>query len=108
MPIPVVSLPIALAGCAITCSAYAVALSTERGKRWTLNHTEWSVVVGVVLVLIWAALVDWRMAGTMLAFFMAGGAPMILRSYWLRRENDRLVINYLRAELAKRTDESGE
>jgi len=105
---PAIPIELALAGCVATCSLYAIALCTRWGKSFTLNSTEWSVVVGVLLVLAWTALWDVTVAGWMLAFFVAGGAPMILRSYWLRRENDRIVINYLRAELAKRTNEGGE
>ena len=93
---PEVSLPIALAGCFATCSAYAALLTTEQGKRVTLDHTWATVVVGVGVVLAWIATQgahDWTVD---LMFFAAGGTPMVARSFWLYWRNQRSYIAYLR------------
>jgi hypothetical protein len=91
---PVLPIELALAGCATTCSLYAVALCTKAGRWFTLHHTEWTVVVGVLLVVGWFATFDYNAAGWLLLFFVAGGAPMIARSYYLRWQDMRSVISY--------------
>lgn len=84
----------ALIGCGASCALYAVALCTKAGRWFTLHHTEWSVVVGVLLVVSWFATFDYNAAGWLLLFFVAGGAPMIARSYYLRWQDMRSVIHY--------------
>jgi hypothetical protein len=104
---PVLPAEISLVGCAVTCSAYAVALTTKRGREFTNAHTEWSVVLGVLLVIGWFATFDYAAAGWMLAFFVAGGTPLILRSYWLRWEYMRSVIDYQAKQLDSHNDTHG-
>ena len=80
---PQIDTSVALFGCLGTCAAYAVLLSTKGGRAFTVRHTWVTVVAGVVLVLGWLALVDIDAALLAMAFFVAGGAPMIVRSWWL-------------------------
>ena len=80
---PRIDVPAALFGCLGTCTAYAVLLSTRQGRKFTVGHTWVTVVAGVLIVLGWLAFVDVNAALLALAFFVAGGAPMIVRSWWL-------------------------
>ncbi|MBK8800372.1 MAG: hypothetical protein IPM07_30645 [Anaerolineales bacterium] len=48
-----------------------------------MRHTWVTVVAGVLIVLAWYAVTDVTSALYVLAFFVAGGAPMIVRSWWL-------------------------
>lgn len=75
--------PVALFGCLGTCTAYAAILSTRSGRKFTVKHTWVTVVGGVLLVLTWLALIDANAALLALAFFVAGGTPMVIRSWWL-------------------------
>ena len=93
---PQVDLPIALAGCAVTCTAYAAALSSRRGQKFTLDHTWVTVVAGVGVVLLWIATQGGHDVMTDFAFFAAGGAPMVLRSFWLYWRNQQQLVRYLR------------
>jgi len=83
---PQIDLSLALLGCFGTCAAYAVLLSTKRGRVFTVDHTWVTVVAGVLVVLAWLALIDYSAAVLALAFFVAGGAPMIARAWWLEVE----------------------
>jgi hypothetical protein len=94
---PQIDLPIALAGCAATCTAYAVLLSTKRGQKFTLDHTWVTVVVGVLIVLGWISTQGAHDVLTDLLFFAAGGAPMIGRSLWLYWRNQQQLVEYLRS-----------
>ena len=84
---PQLELVPALVGCFVTCTAYALLLSTERGKWATLNLTWATVIVGCALVLGWIATQPPHTALTDLYFFIAGGTPIVIRSLWL------LVVN---------------
>lgn len=91
---PQIDIPIALLGCLGTCTAYAALLSSRTGRKFTVRHTWVTVVAGVSIVLAWYAVTDVTSALYVLAFFVAGGAPMIVRSWWLevayRNEYTRL------------------
>ena len=80
---PQIDIPVALFGCLGTCTAYAATLSTKRGRKFTVRHTWVTVVAGVSIVLAWYAVTDVTSALYVLAFFVAGGVPMIARSWWL-------------------------
>lgn len=80
---PQIDIPVALLGCLGTCTAYAATLSTKRGRKFTVRHTWVTVVAGVSIVLGWYAVTDVTSALYALAFFVTGGAPMIVRSWWL-------------------------
>lgn len=91
---PVLPVEYALFGCGASCALYAAALCTRPGRWITLHHTEWSVVVGVLIVVAWFATHNRDAAGWLLLFFVAGGAPMIARSYYLRWRDMSSVISY--------------
>lgn len=93
---PEISLPIALAGCFVSCSAYAALLTTKRGQRLTLDHTWLTVVVGVSIVLAWLSTQGTHTVATDFWFFAAGGTPLVLRSGWLWLNHERAVVNHLR------------
>lgn len=78
-----VSLTHALVGCFVTSSAYAALLNTSRGRHIALYHTWATVVAGVGLVLGWTATQERHTTATDMAFFAAGGIPMIVRSLLL-------------------------
>lgn len=78
-----VKLAPALVGCFVTASAYAALLNTQRGRYLTLYHTWAAVVGGVGLVLGWTSTQDRHTTATDLAFFAAGGIPLVLRSLLL-------------------------
>lgn len=73
----------ALIGCFVASSAYAVALNTQKGRYMTLHHTWATVVGGVGLVLGWTSTQARHTTATDMAFFAAGGIPMIVRSLLL-------------------------
>lgn len=104
---PVLPVEYSLIGCGATCAVYAVALCTKPGRWFALHHTEWSVVVGVLLVVAWFATFDRDAAGWMLLFFVAGGVPMIFRSEYLRRQNARSVTIYQRDVIEELSKEIG-
>lgn len=93
---PQISLPIALLGCAATCTAYAALLTTKRGQAFTLAHTWVTVVVGVSCVLAWISTQGEHMAVSDFLFFAAGGAPLVARSFWLYYRNQQQLVEYLR------------
>ena len=88
--------PLALAGCAATCTAYAALLSSKRGQKFTLDHTWVTVVAGVSVVLAWIGTQGAHGVALDFAFFAAGGAPLVLRSFWLYWRNQQQLVRYLR------------
>jgi hypothetical protein len=84
----------ALVGCFITSSAYAAALNTQTGRYMTLHHTWATVVGGVGLVLGWTSTQERHTTVTDLAFFAAGGIPVILRSLLLDYQYDAEQKDY--------------
>lgn len=87
-----ISVPLALAGCFGLCVGYAGVLLTKRGQAFNIRHTWATVVVGVLLVLLCMAAVDLDAALLALAFFVAGGTPMLLRTWLLseRHQDERI------------------
>jgi hypothetical protein len=77
------SLGESLAGVAVTCIFYALALSTPAGQRWATAKTWTTVVLGDILVLAWVAAYNWHAAIAALPFFVVGGLPIVIRSLWL-------------------------
>ena len=96
---PQIDLSFAILGCAATCAAYAAILSTKRGRKFTVRHTWATVVLGVLFVLGWLATTDVNASILALAFFVDGGAPMIVRSWWLEHLYQQDRIDYLQHEL---------
>ncbi|HNS04358.1 MAG TPA: hypothetical protein PKM78_18480 [Anaerolineae bacterium] len=80
---PSVEMTTALAGCFATCTGYALLLCTKRGMWLSLNLTWLTVVIGVGLVLGWIATQPPHTALTDLYFFIAGGLPIVIRSWIL-------------------------
>jgi hypothetical protein len=93
-----INLPLALFGCFATCSAYAALLSTKRGQRFTLRYTWATVVVGVLLVLAWIATQYTHTVLIDALFFVAGGSPMIFRSWYLDQMHEREHVDWLRKQ----------
>jgi membrane-associated PAP2 superfamily phosphatase len=93
-----IDLPLALFGCFSTCASYAALLSTKRGQRFNLRYTWATVVVGVLLVLAWTATQGDHNAGIDLLFFVAGGSPMIFRSWYLDQMHEREHVAWLRKQ----------
>lgn len=91
---PQLSMPIALAACFVTCTVYALLLSTRRGQWWTLYATWATVVLGCGLVLLFVALVDADAALLAVAMFVAGGTPIVIRSLWLTARHLMAWIDY--------------
>lgn len=88
---------LALAGCFACSAAFAAALTTQWGQAKTLDHL-WIagfVVVGVAGVLAWFALVNLPAALQALAFFVAGGLPMLIRAAYLWNRHKQQHIAYL-------------
>lgn len=88
---------LALAGCFACSAAFAAALTTQWGQEKTLSHV-WIasfVVFGVGLVLAWFALVNMAAALQALAFFVAGGFPMLFRAVYLWNRHKQQVIAHL-------------
>ena len=88
--------PLAQDGCAATCTAYAAALSSQRGRKFTLDHTWATVIAGVSIVLAWLSTQGTHSVLVDFAFFAAGGAPLVARSFWLYWRNQRQYVSYLR------------
>ncbi len=101
---PRIDLPVALFATFGACAAYAVLLSTRSGRRFTVRHTWVTVVVGTLVVLGGLALVDANAALLALAFFVAGGAPMIVRSWWLEVSYRNEYTELRRREETQRED----
>ena len=94
---PNIPLELALFGCFACSSAFAVALTTQWGQEKTLDHL-WIagfVVFGVALVLLWMGLVNKPAALLALAFFMAGGSPMLIRAAYLKLRHKQQLITHL-------------
>lgn len=91
-----VKLSHALVGCFLSTSAYAALLNTSRGRHLTLYHTWATVVAGVALVLGWTSTQERHTTRTDLAFFVAGGIPLIVRSLLLSQRYTDEHIDYLR------------
>ena len=89
---PQISVPLALAGCFGICAGYAGVLLTKRGQEFNIKHTWATVVIGVTFVLLCMAVVDLNAALLALAFFVAGGAPMLARTWLLseKHQDERL------------------
>lgn len=77
----------------VVCSAYAVALSTEIGQRWTRSKTWTTVVLGVAFVLGAIALYDQATALTALVFFAVGGAPILVRELVMEFKREERIVN---------------
>lgn len=82
----------------LAASLYAVALSTPLGVRFTSAKTHYTVIAGVLLVLGCYALVDYRSAGIVLLFFVAGGLPMVARSEILDFRQRSLIERQARGD----------
>lgn len=94
---PSITSEIALAGCFACSAAFAGVLTTQWGQAKTLSHV-WIagfVVFGVGLVLAWLALVNMAAALQALAFFVAGGLPMLIRAVYLWNRHKAQVIAHL-------------
>lgn len=71
-----------LAGLFFSTSLYALFLNTSIG-RWLRRDETWvTVVIGVGIVLTWAAIDNPAMAGRMLWLFVAAGVPIIAESLY--------------------------
>lgn len=107
---PELSFPLAMAGCFVSCSAYAIVLTTKGGQRATLDHI-WIagfVVLGVSIVLAWIATQGAHGALTDLAFFAAGGLPMLIRAGYLWQMHQREYVNHLRQRAERNEGAGGE
>ena len=67
-----------IAGAAVTATAYAAALTTQRGRQFRREYTWLSVVVGVSATLAWLALSDRRSAHRALQMFSVTGLPIVI------------------------------
>ncbi len=74
----------ALTVCLLLSVVYAFALSTQLGRYLCSEQTWLTVVAGTLLVLGCMAYVDANAALLALAFFVAGGVPMIARSIYIQ------------------------
>lgn len=74
--------------------AYAVALSTAEGRRWATRQTWATVVFGVAMTLGFLSLEDRRAARLATQYFIASGAPMIVRSLWLQIQERDEYLNH--------------
>lgn len=109
MPAIPIELVLSLVGCFVWCALYAVWLTvTKPGMALSLKWTEVSVVVGVAFVLCFFALVDITAAGIAFLFFAAGGAPMVIRSIWLRAQHEKSATEYLGEELKNSANDGAE
>jgi lysylphosphatidylglycerol synthetase-like protein (DUF2156 family) len=98
--VPEIPYQVALAGCFACSAAFAAALTTQWGQAKTLSHV-WIagfVVFGVGLVLAWLALVNLAAALQALAFFAAGGTPMLIRAVYLWNRHKQQVIAHLQQQ----------
>jgi len=98
--VPNIPLELALAGCFVTSAAFAAAITTQWGQAKTLSHV-WIagfVVFGVGLVLAWLALVNMAAAIQALAFFVAGGLPMLIRAAYLWNQHKQQYIAHLQQQ----------
>ena len=78
------TLNLALALSAVLSTVYAVFLARSDFGLWLRQEMTWlTVVVGVGMTLGGIALVDAAAAGLAVWFFVAGGAPIVVRSLWL-------------------------
>jgi ABC-type spermidine/putrescine transport system permease subunit II len=66
-----------IAGAAATATAYALALTTNRGRQFRREYTWLSVVVGVGATLAWAGLRNRNEALRILEMFAVTGTPII-------------------------------
>ncbi len=80
---PQLPLPYALIGCFTACTLYALLLCTRRGQWLALYVTWLTVIIGCAIVLLFVALVSVEAAVLAVWFFVAGGAPIVVRSLWL-------------------------
>ncbi len=71
-----------LAGLFVSSVFYALFLNTPLGKWLRRDETWVTVVIGVAIVLIWAAVDNPAMAGRMLWLFVAAGVPIVAESLW--------------------------
>lgn len=82
--------------CLFVCScAYAVLLSTRRGKQWADEQTWATVVGGVYLTLGLLAVEDKAAASKALVYFSVSGIPMIVRSLWLQLQTINAINDHL-------------
>jgi len=75
----------------VLASLYAVALSTERGRRVCERRTHWTVIGGHLLMALTMGFVSAPMAGLWLLWSALHGLPLVIRSevmHW--REEDRV------------------
>ena len=97
---PEIPSELALTGCFACSAAFAAALTTQWGQAKTLDHL-WIagfVVVGVAGVLAWFALVNLPAALQALAFFVAGGLPMLIRAAYLWNQHKQQYIAHLQQQ----------
>ena len=69
---------VAMLGAGVTATAYALALTTHRGRQFRREYTWLSVVVGVGATLAWAGLRNRHEALHMLEMFAVTGTPIIV------------------------------
>jgi hypothetical protein len=107
---PEVEFSLALAGCFVSCTAYAALLTTQKGQRFTSDITWATVVIGVSIVLLWLGTQGHHGMIEDFAFFAAGGAPLVGRAAYLWFVCQRQYVDYLRdrAERARSEAEGSE
>ncbi len=81
-----------LAGLFVSTVFYALFLNTPLGKWLRRDETWVTVVIGVAIVLIWAAVDNPAMAARMFWFFGVAGIPIIAESlYRMYRHHEATV-----------------
>ena len=76
-----------LVGAFLSSTVYAFWLNTRTGRRWAVEHTWATVVIGSALTLGWLATWQPLSAAWALLFFVATGIPIIVQS--LARQLER-------------------
>ena len=88
----------AMTGAGITATAYAAALTTDRGRQFRREYTWLSVVVGVAATLAWLALADRRAAQRALEMFAVTGTPIVVMCVAEDMEKRAEVIRFSRGK----------
>lgn len=71
----------------LASAMYAIALTTPRGRKWTIRQTWATVVVGVMMTLLFVWLEDRKSAERVRDYFIATGIPIIARSLILHDQD---------------------
>ena len=87
-----------IAGAALTSTAYAAALTTQRGRQFRREYTWLSVIVGVSATLAWLALSDTRAAYRALQMFSITGLPIIVMCVGEDLEKHAEVSRFIRGK----------